>query len=338
VISRTIAIVAMPDVHLLDLSGPLDVFAEANVQSSKIAYRLLIIASMPGYICSSSAARLVPDYVIGEIIEEDVDTLLVAGSPNSAVVRPDLAMVDWLRRVAPTTRRYGSVCAGALPLAETGLLNGRRITTHWAVAQRLAQAFPAITVEEDAAYIRDGPIRTAVGVTAGLDLALALVEEDLGHDVAMRVAAQLFMFFKRPVAQMRFSRNDEAAPAGRSAFQEVKRWVVANPAENHSVANLAERMELSSRHFTRLFRHEVGVTPAAWVEMMRVSAARQMLENGQDLPKQVAARCGFAGADTLRRAFARHMGLSPAEYRRRWANFSAASDRSKDHVGGSRRS
>jgi transcriptional regulator GlxA family with amidase domain len=315
-VPKTIAIVAMPGVQLLDVSGPLDVFAEANVQARKDIYRLLIVANTGGYIRSSSGVRLVADLVIGDAVEMKIDTLLVAGCPNAADVRPDIEVVEWLRRVAPRTRRYGSVCSGAFLLAATGLIDGRRVTTHWSVAQQLAQHYPAVTVDEDAIHVRDGRLRTAAGVTAGLDLALALVEEDLGRDVAMKVAAQLVMFFKRPGGQMQFSRKGEAAPAGRSALQEVQRWVAANPAADHTVASLAKRMELSPRHFARLFRSEVGITPAAWVEAVRVTAARRLLEDGQNTPKQVAARCGFADADTLRRAFARHVGVTPANYRK----------------------
>jgi transcriptional regulator GlxA family with amidase domain len=317
-VPRTIAIVVMPGVQLLDVSGPLDVFAEANVQVRKDVYRLLIVAKTLGHIRSSSGVRLVPDLAIGNAVEMKIDTLLVAGCPNAADVRPDIAVIEWLRRMAPRARRYGSVCSGAFLLAATGLIDGRRVTTHWAVAQQLALNYPAITVDEDAIHVRDGRVRTAAGVTAGLDLALALVEEDLGRDVAMKVAAQLVMFFKRPGGQMQFSRKGEAAPAGRSALQEVQRWVAANPAADHSVASLAKRMELSPRHFARLFRSEVGITPAAWVEAVRITAARRLLEDGQDTPKQVAALCGFADADTLRRAFARHVGVTPADYRKRY--------------------
>jgi transcriptional regulator GlxA family with amidase domain len=316
---KTVAIVAMPGVQLLDVSGPLDVFAEANVQMRKEVYRLLVVAKAAGPIRSSSGARLVPDFVIGDAVDMKIDTLLVAGCPNAADAQPDRAVVEWLRGAAPRARRYGSVCSGAFLLAATGLIDGHRVTTHWAVAQQLAQRHPAVLVDEDAIHVRDGRLRTAAGVTAGLDLALALVEEDLGRDVAMKVAGQLVMFFKRPGGQMQFSRKGEAALAGRSALQEVQRWVAANPAADHSVANLAQRMQLSPRHFARLFRGEVGVTPAAWVEAARVSAARRMLEEGQDAPKQVAARCGFADADTLRRAFARRVGVTPADYRKRYA-------------------
>jgi len=317
-VARAIAIVAMPGVQLLDVSGPLDVFAEANVQARKDIYRLLIVAKTRGPIRSSSGVRLVPDLVIGDAAEMKLDTLLVAGCPNAADVRPDIAVVEWLRRMAPRARRYGSVCSGAFLLAATGLIDGCRVTTHWAAAQQLALHYPAITVDQDAIHVRDGRLRTAAGVTAGLDLALALVEEDLGRDVAMKVAAQLVMFFKRPGGQMQFSRKGEAAPAGRSALQEVQRWVAANPAADHCVASLAKRMELSPRHFARLFRCEVGITPAAWVEAVRIAAARRLLEDGQAPPKQVAALCGFADADTLRRAFARQVGVTPADYRKRY--------------------
>jgi transcriptional regulator GlxA family with amidase domain len=316
---RVIAIVAMPGVQLLDVSGPLDVFAEANVQAKKNAYRLLIVAKNAGHIRSSSGVRLVPDLVIGDAAEVRIDTLLVAGCPNAADVPPDPAVVAWLRRMAPRARRYGSVCSGAFLLAATGLIDGRRVTTHWAVARQLALHYPSVTVDEDAIHVRDGPLRTAAGVTAGLDLALALVEEDLGRDVAMKVASQLVMYFKRSGGQMQFSRTGVAAPAGRSALQEVQRWVAVNPAADHSVAALAKRADLSPRHFARLFRNEVGITPASWVETARVTAARRLLEGGRHSPKQVAARCGFADADTLRRAFARRVGVTPAEYRKRYA-------------------
>jgi transcriptional regulator GlxA family with amidase domain len=314
----TVAILAMPGVQLLDVCGPLDVFAEANLQAGSEAYRLRLIATAPGELRSSSGTRLVPDEIIGARPGEPIDTLLVAGCPNAAETRPPAAVLDWLRRVAPRTRRYGSVCSGAFFLAGAGLLDGRRVTTHWAVAERLAEAYPAVSVDPDAIHVRDGRLRTAAGVTAGLDLALALVEEDLGRDIAMRVASQLVMFFKRPGGQLQFSRKGESLPAGRSALQEIQRFVAANPAGDHSVVRLAERAGLSPRHFARLFRDEVGVTPAAWVEAARVTAARRLIESGRAMPKQVAAQCGFANADTLRRAFARHVGVSPAEYRKRY--------------------
>ena len=212
------------------------------------------------------------------------------------------------------------MCSGAFFLGAAGLLDGKRVTTHWAVAEQLARAHPLIKLDADAIHVRDGRLRTAAGVTAGLDLALALVEEDLGRDIAKRVASQLVMFFKRPGGQLQFSRKGEAAPSGRSALQQVQRFIAAHPADDHGVDKLAARAGLSPRHFARLFRHEVGMTPAAWVETARVSTARRLLETGRNPPKQVAVQCGFANADTLRRTFVRHVGVTPAEYRKRYAH------------------
>lgn len=316
---RTIAILAMPGVQLLDVAGPMDVFAEANAQAnaqtSAAVYRSCIVAIQPGAIVCSSGARLMPDHVIGRDDDSAIDTLLVAGSPHATAVTFAPAVTTWLRCAAKKARRYGSVCSGAFPLAATGLLDDARITTHWAVAPALAAAYPQIAVDADAIHVRDGKVRTAAGVTAGLDLALALVEEDLGADIARRVASQLVMFFQRPGGQMQFSRKGQAAPSGRSALQEVQRWIAAHPGKDHSVPALARRMDVSPRHFARLFRAEVGMTPAAWVDAARVDAARRLLEDGRT-PKQVAARCGFANADVLRRAFARAVGVTPAQYRR----------------------
>ncbi|AJW93995.1 GlxA family transcriptional regulator [Burkholderia gladioli] len=315
--SKTIAILAVPGVQLLDVSGPLDVFAQANVEAGKAAYRMLVLACEPGHLVSSSGARLVPDGVVGEALPE-IHTLLVAGAPGIGAGGVPVATLDWLRAVPRRCKRFGSVCTGALVLAEAGLLDGRRATTHWASVEALAERCPSATVEADALYVRDGRLRTAAGVTAGLDLALALVEEDLGREIAMRVASQLVMFFKRPGGQLQFSRNGTTAPAGRSVLQDVQRWVATQPELDHSVTSLAGRAGLSPRHFARLFHAEVGVTPAAWVELARVNAARALIETAGDAPKQVAAKCGFANADVLRRAFVKHVGVTPAEYRKRY--------------------
>jgi transcriptional regulator GlxA family with amidase domain len=317
--ARTIAILALPGVQLLDVSGPLDVFAQANTESGREAYALRVVACAAGPIRSSSGVRLLPDLIAGRT-DERFDTLLVAGAPDAMRTRPRDQVLTWLRASAAKSRRFGSVCTGAFALAAAGLLDGRRITTHWAAAAAFAAAYPDTTVEPDALLVRDGKLRTAAGVTAGLDLALALVEEDLGRELAMRVASQLVMFFKRPGGQLQFSRRGQAHPAGRSALQEVQRWVAAHLSDDHSVEALAARAGLSPRHFARLFMAEVGITPAAWVELARIDHARELLEAGTAAPKQVAALCGFANADTLRRAFARQLGVTPAEYRRRYGH------------------
>ncbi|NIF24829.1 helix-turn-helix domain-containing protein [Pantoea sp. Tr-811] len=320
--SLTLAILAMPGVQLLDACGPLDVFAEANRQVGYDAYRLLLLACEPGPLVSSSGTRLLADGWIGENLEA-FDTLLIAGTPNAAeqYLRPGI--LDWLRQRAGACRRFGSVCTGAFALAAAGLLDARRVTTHWAVAQTLAERYPLVQVEADAIQVHDGKLRTAAGVTAGLDLALSLVEEDLGREVARQVAGQLVMYFKRPGGQLQFSRQGGTSPVGRSALQGLQRFVAANPALAHDIASLAARVGLSPRHFARVFQHDVGMTPAAWVELARVNAARARLEGGREPPKQVAALCGFANADTLRRAFVRHVGVTPAEYRKRFAQHAA---------------
>lgn len=321
--TKTIGILALPGVQMLDVAGPLDVFAEANVQSGRNAYAPCVISTIEGPIVSSSGLRILPDMILDTHTISAFDTLLVAGAPHLGETTPDPRLLDWLRRHAPKSRRFGSVCSGAMLLAATGLLDGRRITTHWAVAEQLAHSFPEVRIEIDALHVRDHKIRTAAGVTAGLDLALALVEEDLGREIAKKIASQLVMFFKRPGGQLQFSRRGEANPVGRSALQEIQRWVAAHPAEDTSLATLAGRAGLSPRHFARLFRQEIGMTPADWVETVRIGAARQMLEAGER-PKQAAAACGFTDIDTFRRAFQRQVGVTPAEYRRRYELSEAA--------------
>ncbi|HSZ52425.1 MAG TPA: DJ-1/PfpI family protein [Caulobacteraceae bacterium] len=306
---------AVPGVQLLDVAGPLDVFAEANTQTGSKVYDLRVVGAEPGPIVTSAGTRLMPDLVAGR----DAcifDTLLVAGAPHIVDEAPDERLLDWLRDQAKRTRRIGSVCSGAWMLAAAGLLDGRRITTHWDVADRLTERFPEVIVEVDALHVSDGPVRTSAGVTAGLDLALALVEEDAGREAAKSVSAQLVMFFKRPGGQLQFSRRGEIHPAGRSSLQEVQRWALANLAADLETQVLAERAGLSARHFVRLFQAEIGLTPATWVEMARVETARQVLEAG-DPPKKAAGEAGFRDIDTFRRAFVRQVGVTPAEYRRR---------------------
>lgn len=315
--SKTIGILALPGVQLLDVAGPLDVFAQANREAHKSAYVLKVISVTPGPIHASSGVRIQPDLVMAEA-KEPFDTLLIAGGPNARSTPLPLEAVGWLVRTAADSRRYGSICTGAFYLASTGLLEGRHITTHWVAADELAKQYPNIRIDKDALYVKDGRIRTAAGVTAGMDLALAFVEEDLGRDIALRVAEQLVMYFKRPGGQLQFSRKDEPFPAVRTVLQETQRWVAANPELEHSIKSLAKRAGMSSRHFSRIFNSEVGMTPAAWVEVTRVEAAKALLQNGHDTPKSVAFKCGFANADTLRRTFKKHVGLTPAEFRRHY--------------------
>jgi transcriptional regulator GlxA family with amidase domain len=315
--SKTIAILALPGVQLLDVAGPLDVFAQANRETNKTAYSLKVIAITSGPIHTSSGVKIQPDLVMTEA-NEPFDTLLIAGGPSAKGASLPRKTIEWLVRTTALGRRYGSVCTGAFYLASTGLLQGRHITTHWAAADELAKQYPSIRIDKDALYVKDGKLRTAAGVTAGMDLALALVEEDLGRDIALRVSEQLVMYFKRPGGQLQFSRKDEKLPAVRSVLQEIQRWVAANPGLEHSIATLAKRAGMSPRHFSRIFNTEVGMSPAAWVEATRVEAAKTLLQNGHDTPKSVAFKCGFVNVDTLRRTFKKYVGLTPAEFRRHY--------------------
>ena len=314
---HSVAILALPGVQLLDVSGPLDVLAQANAEVGAEFYRLCVITDGPPEIYSSSGIRLLADHTLsrGAPIPR-IDTLIVAGGPHVMDRAYSEKLQSWLRKTTAAARRYGSVCTGAFVLAAAGLLVGKKVTTHWNSARLLAERFPDVLVQEDAIHVRDGRVRTAAGVTAGLDLALSFVEEDLGRTTGIKVASQLVMYFKRPGGQLQFSRNNKLPAQGRSVLQSVQRWIAANPAADLSVPRLAERAGLSARHFARLFQHEVGVTPAAWVEEARIAAARKLLERGDQSPKQVAALCGFSNADVLRRAFSRHVGVTPAEYRR----------------------
>lgn len=313
---REIGLLVVDGAQLLDVSGPADVFAEANVQSGSIEYGITVVGIAKGSVRTSSGMRLAVDELLGQAGQTRFDTLIVAGAPHLHERARDERMFAQLRAAAGGSRRYGSVCTGAFLLADAGLLKGRRVTTHWAMAGRFADSFPEVELDIDAIHVRDGKVRTAAGVTAGLDMALSLVEEDLGSEVARRVAGQLVMYFRRPGGQLQYSRSGESRPAGRSALQDVQRWVAANLVERHSVATLAKRAGLSPRHFARLFQSEVGVTPSAWVEGVRIDAARRLLEGGA-APKLVSGRCGFADVETFRRSFQRRLGVTPAAYRAR---------------------
>ncbi|MCQ8242418.1 GlxA family transcriptional regulator [Rhizosaccharibacter radicis] len=321
---RIIVVLAQPGAQMLDVAGPLDVFAEADARRAEADpaslpfYRPLLIGTAAGPLHCSSGPRLLPDHVAGDPAIGPIDTLLVAGAPDAGQRPSAPATLDWLRVQAARCRRFGSVCTGALLLAEAGLLDGRRATTHWAAAGVMAERHPEVRLEIDAIHVRDGRLRTAAGVTAGLDLALALVEEDLGPGIARAVAAHLVMYVRRGGGQLQHSRQNDALPAGRSALQAVQRLVAADPGRPHDVDALAAHAGLSPRHFARLFRQEIGVTPAAWVESVRVDAARTALERGEP-PKLVANACGFNDVNTMRRAFLRRLGTTPADYRRRHA-------------------
>ncbi|AGW89145.1 MULTISPECIES: GlxA family transcriptional regulator [Cupriavidus] len=313
-----IAVLAFPGVQMLDLAGPLDVFHEGARQAGQPdAYQFEIVSPSPGMLTAANGMRIMPDATL-ETASADIDTLLVAGGPRLNLLEQDQAIRDWLARQARTVRRIGSVCSGAMLLAHAGLLDGRSATTHWNATERLARKFPGVRVEPDRIFVKDGNLYTSAGVTAGLDLALALVEEDFGRVVALRVARELVMFLKRPGGQSQFSAHLAAQTAERNAIREVQGWVVENLACNLSVEALAAQAGMSTRNFSRIFKQECQVTPADFVEGARIDAARRLLEGSRHPLKRVAALTGFGDTNNLRRAFLRRLGVPPADYRRRF--------------------
>jgi len=313
-----IGILAFPRVQLLDVVGPADVFAEAARQlGSPRAYAIEVIGTDPGVLRSSCGVKLQVDATIASL-RGRLDTLLVAGSPEIQAVEADARLHAWIRSQASAVRRIASVCTGAFVLAAAGLLDGRRAVTHWNSVGRLAAEHPRANVEPDAIYVKDGKLYTCAGVSAGMDLALAMVEEDHGRALALRVARELVMFLQRPGSQSQFSALLAAQAAEKSEIREVQDYVLAHLNADLSVPTLAARARMSERNFARVFRAESGMTPAAFVEKARIDAARRLIEGGELPLKRLAANIGYANADAFRRAFVRRIGVGPREYRRQF--------------------
>jgi transcriptional regulator GlxA family with amidase domain len=319
--TRRIAILAYDGVQSLDVTGPLEAFAIASTLSQqggvrRPAYSVEIIAPSAHPVTTSSGLRLIPDRSY-RAVRGRIDTLVVAGGDVLGVLE-DRALLRWLGASARRVRRLASVCSGAFLLAEAGLLRGRRATTHWAAIELLARRYPDITVSADALFVRDGHIYTSAGVTSGIDLALALVEDDLGHAAALEVARWLVVFLKRPGGQSQFSSHLAAQAVAPGPLHDLPEWIVANLGEDLSVARLAARAGMSPRNFARVFRREARLTPAKFVERARLDAARRWLEDGGLGLEQVASRCGFGSAEQMRRTFQRHLRIVPIDYRRRF--------------------
>jgi transcriptional regulator GlxA family with amidase domain len=314
--------VVFPEVQILDVTGPLEVFARTarwlsdQRRRREPAYTVELLAARCGPVVSSSGLELVVRRSF-MTVRGGIDTLLVAGGIGARRA-PSGQLVSWLRRIAPRVRRLGSVCTGAFLLAEAGLLDARRATTHWGACGELARRYPRVAVDADPIFVRDGRIYTSAGVTAGMDLALALVEEDHGHEVAVAVARELVMFLKRPGGQSQFSAQLMAQAADREPIRELQAWIGEHPGADLSVAALAQRAAMSVRNFARVFTHEVGMTPARFVERTRVEAARRRLEESSLGVDAVATQCGFSSGEIMRRAFLRTVRVNPAEYRHRF--------------------
>jgi transcriptional regulator GlxA family with amidase domain len=315
---RRVVIVALPEVQPLDVTGPAEVFASAaSVAGGDVAaYTIEVVAPGGAPIPTDSGYAIAPAGAL-EAVRGPIDTLLVAGGAGARHASAET--VARVRRLAARADRVASVCTGAYVLAAAGLLDGRRATTHWSWCDDLQRRHPAVTVERDPIFVVDGPVRTSAGVTAGMDLALALVEEDLGPRVALEVARWLVVFVKRPGGQAQFSAQLAGQSADRAPLRELQAWIADHLDADLSVPALAARACMSERHFARAFKAETGMTPAVYVESLRVERARLALESGAAPIDAVAERCGFGTVETLRRAFARRLGVSPAAYRNRFA-------------------
>ncbi|MER5866795.1 DJ-1/PfpI family protein [Kitasatospora sp. NPDC002040] len=325
--SRRIVIAVFPDVDLLDVTGPAEVFALANRETGgRAGYLVQLAGPSSGVVTTSAGVRLIADLSFDSFTGPDgggvLDTVLVPGAvdlhPDGPVARIDQDVVAWVKTVAPQARRVASVCVGAHLLAAAGLLDGKRATTHWSTAAQLAADHPAVTVDPDPIFVRSGKVWTGAGISACMDLALALVAEDLGEQVALAVARQLVMYLKRQGGQSQFSVPLSRPAASRRDIEELRTYIAEHLDHDLSAAALAGRMSLSARHFARVFRQETGTGPAAYVEAARVEAARRLLE-GTDLPlEQVAAGSGFGSVETLHRALRKQLDTTPAAYRRRF--------------------
>jgi transcriptional regulator GlxA family with amidase domain len=346
---RNVVILAYPGVQSLDVTGPLEVFdgarrlLEARAKGSgplaqgpgllaerhgspgsldtgpaeERGYRTLVLSPDGAPVTCTSGLTLVPQAALRDA-PAAIDTLLVAGGGGWRDLCEDRATLDWIARRACTARRVGSVCTGAFVLAAAGLLDGRRATTHWAAAAELARCHPQVRVDPEPIFVRDGSVWTSAGVTAGMDLALALVEEDLDREAALSIARHLVLFLRRPGNQSQFSATLAAQAPERDGLRAIQRFAIEHLAADLSVEALAERAHMSPRHFARSFRAEAGVTPARYVESLRLEAARRRLEETREPLSAVAASSGFGTPETMRRVFLRALGVGPAEYRRRF--------------------
>ena len=319
---REVVFVAYPQMGLLDLSGAQTVFwaaGKALSQRGLPGYRLRT-ASLAGGLVSTVEGLAVDTCAFAELDLAAIDTLVVPGAPDICqTLDSHVELVAWLRREAPTARRVASVCSGAFLLAKAGLLDGRRAATHWAMCDTLQQRFPTLEVDADAIFIQQGTVWTSAGVTAGIDLALALVEADCGREVSMQAARELVVYLKRPGGQAQYSTLLQMQAQDSSLFDDLHLWLAEHLSDpDLTVERLAEQAKMSLRNFSRVYKQHTGRTPAKAIELLRLEAAKRLLENSPRNIEQIARACGFADEERLRNTFQRHLSISPRDYRSRF--------------------
>lgn len=327
--TRRISFLAVPGVHLMNLAGPLDVFARASAalvrtgKRSTPAYDIEVLTTGGDSLTTATSLTLVGTRSWMEA-SHPIDTLVVVSGATALQTPLSVELLDWLRTSAASVRRIASVCAGAFVLAAAGILDGRRATTHWSAAAQLARAYPKISVDADRIFIQDGNVWTSAGVSAGADLALAMLEEDYGQAVALHVAQHMVLSLRRHGGQSQFSPQLAAQAADRQPIRELIAWISDHLDADLSVPALARRAGMSERNFSRVFVRQVGTTPARFVAKLRLEAARTRLEETTDKIEAVAMRAGFGDGETLRRHVRSRLGASPGSYRARRARSQAA--------------
>jgi len=309
---RKVVIVGPPPVQVLDVTGPLEVFSNAP------DYEIRLVN--PGFERTLQTNRgvVLADATPIAHIRGPIDTLVIAGGPGAESGSYDPNLIAWIAKVARQSRRVASICTGAFLLAEAGLLNGKQAVTHWNFCDRLAKEYPKVVVRPEPIYLRDGSIYTSAGITAGIDLSLALVEEDHGHETALKIARFLVMFLVRPGGQAQYSHMLSHQAITSQPLRELQVWMLQHLREDLTVESLAERIGVSARHFTRVCLRETGMNPGQFVDRMRVEAAQQIIDSSARGLKEVADTCGFKSADAMRRTFLRVLGVTATEYARRF--------------------
>ena len=321
---RTIVFLAAPNTQILDVAGPFQVFVRAAELFAREhpgrprPYDVILASTARCKTVSTNCGLMLTGTETFRSLRRPVDTLLIAGGSGLEKAAHNQELLGWLRKAAQRVRRIGSICTGAFLLAAAGLLDGKRATTHWKWAAELANRCPQITIDPDPIYIRDGNTYTTAGVTAGMDLALALVEEDLGSPLALSVARELVLYLRRAGGQSQFSTALSLQSSDRKQIEEIRSWLVDHLEQDLPVEKLAARARMSPRNFARIFLKDTGTTPARFVERLRVEAARRRLEESRDKLEKIANDCGFGSITTLRRSFLRALHVPPADYRNRF--------------------